>query len=71
MKTKELRGLSVDELRRKEQETRQALLHTRIQKTNQQLKNPLKLRELRRTIARVLTIIKEKGLRQAQSKEDK
>lgn len=61
MKTKELRELTVVELRRKEQEARQELLHARIQRTNQQLKNPLKLRELRRSIARILTIIKQKG----------
>ncbi|MEA3494209.1 MAG: 50S ribosomal protein L29 [Candidatus Margulisiibacteriota bacterium] len=61
MKTSELRELTVDELNKKADELRRELLSARIAKTNQQLKNPLKLRELRRGIARVLTIVHEKG----------
>jgi large subunit ribosomal protein L29 len=62
MKTTELRELSASELQAKVQELRKEWLNLRIQNANQQLKNPLKLREVRRTIARVLTIIREKSL---------
>lgn len=61
MNTAELRELTVDELNKKADEMRRELLSARIAKTNQQLKNPLKLRELRRGIARILTIVHEKG----------
>jgi large subunit ribosomal protein L29 len=61
MKASELRELGVDELRKREGELRRELLTARIANANQQLKNPLKLRELRRDIARVLTLIREKG----------
>lgn len=61
MKTSELRELGVAELKKKAEDLRRELLSARIAAANQQLKNPLKLRELRREIARVLTIIGEKG----------
>jgi large subunit ribosomal protein L29 len=61
MDTKELRELTVPELQKKAAELRRELLTLRIQRANQQLKNLLKLREVRRSIARVLTIITEKG----------
>jgi large subunit ribosomal protein L29 len=61
MKTAELRELDTEELKKREEELRQELILSRIAKVNQQLKNPLKVRELRREIARILTIIREKG----------
>ncbi len=63
MKTSELRELGIEELKKKAEEIRRELLLARIAKANQQLKNPLKLRVFRREIARILTIIHEKGLR--------
>ncbi len=60
MKISELREMQAAELSQKAGELRREWLQLRIQHTNQQLKNPLKLRELRREIARVLTIIREK-----------
>lgn len=60
-KASELRELGIEELKRKEEELRRELMLARIAKANQQLKNPLKIRELRRGIARILTIIREKG----------
>lgn len=61
MKASELRELGIDELKKREDELRKELVFSRIAKANQQLKNPLKVRELRRDIARVLNIIEEKG----------
>ena len=61
MKTSELREMTVGELQRKVGELRRELLSTRIQHAGQQLKNPLKLRETRRQIARILTIMNEKS----------
>ena len=61
MKTTELRELALDELNKKLAETRRELLTLRFQQANQQLKDPLKLRSVRRTVARILTIIREKN----------
>ena len=63
MKAAELRELGIEELKKREDDLRRELMLSRIAKTNQQLKNPLKTRILRREIARILTIIREKGLR--------
>ena len=60
MKSSELRELSIEELLKREEETRRELVLARMKKANQQLKNPLKIRELRRDVARILTIINEK-----------
>ena len=59
MKTQELRELNVEELKKKAADLRRELLNARAAKANQQLTNPLKLRALRRDIARVLTVIRE------------
>jgi large subunit ribosomal protein L29 len=64
MKTKklmnELRGLTVDELKHKENDLRKELLNLRMERSSHQLKNLLKLRWTRRNLARVLTLKKEK-----------
>jgi large subunit ribosomal protein L29 len=60
MKAKELRELDLAELTRREKELRRKLLELRIQRANQQLKNPLQIRETRREIAMILTILREK-----------
>ena len=60
MKASELRELEIGELRKREQDLRRELMLARF---NQEIKNPLKMRELRRDIARILTIIHEKGVK--------
>ncbi|MDI6731295.1 MAG: 50S ribosomal protein L29 [Candidatus Margulisbacteria bacterium] len=59
----ELKELSADELNKKAGALNRELLSARIARVNQQLKNPLKLRELRRDIARVKTALKAKGVK--------
>jgi large subunit ribosomal protein L29 len=61
MKTDEMRELSIQELQRKAAELRREIFSLRLQRANQQLKNPLKIREVRHAIARILTILQEKG----------
>ncbi|BAU24047.1 50S ribosomal protein L29 [Caldimicrobium thiodismutans] len=62
MKAKELRELSLPELKEKLSQLREELFNLRFQKTIHRLENPLKIRNLKRDIARVLTILKEKEL---------
>jgi large subunit ribosomal protein L29 len=60
-KTKtELADLSPDELKAKEKELKENLLHARIQHTMGQLENTMRLREFRRDIARVKTLLRLK-----------
>jgi len=60
MKAEKLREMSADELKGKEKELQEQLFRLRFQKSIGQLDNALKLRETRRDIARVKTVLKEK-----------
>ena len=54
------RELSIDELRSKERELDDQLFRLRIQKSMGQLDVPLKVRAVRRDLARVKTLLHEK-----------
>jgi large subunit ribosomal protein L29 len=60
MKTAEIRDLGVDELRTKERELDDQLFRLRIQKSMGQLEAPAKVRDVRRDLAKVKTILREK-----------
>jgi len=60
MKAAELRELSPDELSGKEQDMRRELFNLRFQQATGEIENPLRIRHLRKDIARVLTVIAEK-----------
>jgi len=60
MKISELKELPSEELRAKEGNLKKELFNFRIQHLTGHLENPMKLRLLRRDVARVRTIIKEK-----------
>ncbi|MGB9893780.1 MAG: 50S ribosomal protein L29 [Candidatus Saccharicenans sp.] len=59
MKIRELKELSVDELNQKEVELKDQLFKLRFQKSLGQLDNPMKIRNIRRDIARIKTLLKE------------
>lgn len=60
MKIAELRGQSADELLIKEQDLRKELFNLRFQKATGEIENPMRIRTLRKDIARVLTVLTEK-----------
>ncbi len=60
MKASELRDLGVDELGARERELADQLFRMRIQKSMGQLEAPVKLRSVRRDLARVKTVIRQK-----------
>jgi len=62
MKASELRELSIPELKEKLRELREELFNLRFQKTVHQLENPMRIRQVKRDIARILTVIREKEL---------
>jgi len=63
MKARELRELTDDELKRREEELKDQLFKLRAQHAIGQLENTAKLKNIRRDIARIKTILKERELR--------
>ena len=59
MKASEIREMSLEEMGRKLADLEEALFNLRFQHESGQLENSSKLKETRRTIARVQTIINE------------
>lgn len=62
MKTKDLRELTTEELQSRQDELWKDLFGMRIKHTLGQLENPLRLREARRDIARVKTLLTQRGV---------
>ena len=60
MKAKELKNLSVEELTKKLEELKKDLFMLRMQHATNQLDNPMQLANVKKDIARVKTIIREK-----------
>ncbi|MGE0392561.1 MAG: 50S ribosomal protein L29 [Vicinamibacterales bacterium] len=60
MKVSEIRDLSLDELQARERDLDDQLFRMRIQKSMGQLESPVKIRGLRRDLARVKTILTQK-----------
>lgn len=60
MKAKDLRSLGVEDLQKKELETREDLFKLRFKHGIRRLENPTKLNQLRKDIARIQTILAEK-----------
>ncbi len=62
MKPAELRDMTVEELKQKEQELRKELFNLRFQKVTGEIQNPNRIKEVKKDIARVLTIIRQKQM---------
>lgn len=62
-KITEFKTLSMDELMQKERDLRKELFNLRFRHKMGELENPMKIREVRRDIARVKTIMSELGKR--------
>ena len=60
VKLEKLRGMSLEELGREENEIRDQVWKLRMQLATGQLDNPRKVREARRDLARVLTIRRQR-----------
>ena len=55
-----MRELSVDDLRAREQELDDQLFRLRIQKSMGQLEAPAKVRDVRKDLARIKTVLRQK-----------
>ena len=62
MKTKELRGMTDAEMKQKLADIKTELFNLRIQKSTGRIERPLRLRTLRREVARILTLMKQRGI---------
>ena len=63
MKAIELKEQTKEELETKLLEIKKSLFSLRLQKSTGQLENPLKIRNLRKDIAKIKTVLREKELK--------
>lgn len=61
MKIKEIRDLGVDELKEKEKGFVEELFRLRIRFATGQLESPAVIKKVRRDVARVKTVLRERG----------
>ena len=61
MKAAELRAMTVEQLNEKLTELKKELFNLRFQHAVNQLENPHKLEDVKRDIARVMTVLNEKN----------
>ncbi len=60
MRPSEVRGMTIDELTQKEQDLRKELFNLRFQQATGEIENPMRIRIVRKDIAKVLTVRSEK-----------
>ena len=63
MKAKEIRDLSAEELNQKLASLKEELFGLRFQLATGQLENPMRIKEVKKTIARIKTIQRENELK--------
>ena len=61
MKAATLREMTTVELEERLEQDRQELFNLRFQAATQQIDNPRRLRELRKNVARILTLLQERA----------
>ncbi len=61
MKIKEIRDLSKEELATRKHQLREESFHLRIQQQSGQLEKPSQIRAIRREVARLETVLKQKA----------
>jgi large subunit ribosomal protein L29 len=62
LKSSDIRDLPLDDIEQQLAETKQELFNLRFQNATGELDNYMRLKELRRDVARILTIIREREL---------
>ena len=63
MKVNEIREMSADELNQKLTSLKEELFNLRFQLATGQLENPMRIKEVKKTIARIKTIQREQELK--------
>lgn len=62
MKAKEMRTLTREELEQRLREAREELFNLKFQHKTGQLSNPLRIREVRKDVARLMTLLEDEGV---------
>ena len=62
MNTNEIRKLSTEEINKKIAESKEELFNLRMKQATGSLENPSRIRELRKTVARLKTILREREI---------
>ena len=68
MKPQEVRELADAELATKARELNDELFHLRLRRATSQLANPMKVRQVKRDLARVKTVLRQRSAAQKGSK---
>jgi large subunit ribosomal protein L29 len=68
MKTDKMRDMSINELDQKFVELKGELFNLRFQMATGQLENPMRVRDVKKSIARIKTILRERELKSVESK---
>lgn len=71
MDVKELRDMTDEELQQKAQQLKQELFNLRFQQATGRIENVMRIKQTRRDIARIKTILRENGLAAAQAAQAK
>ena len=62
MEAKEVRELSIDDLIQKRASLREEIAHLKLKRATSRLDNPMKLKETKKDLARVETVLRQKAL---------
>jgi large subunit ribosomal protein L29 len=68
MKADKMRDMSISELDQKFVELKGELFNLRFQMATGQLENPMRVRDIKKSIARIKTILRERELKSVESK---
>lgn len=64
MKVNEIKDLTTEEIVKKEEEIKEELFNLRFQQATGNLEKPSRIKELRKTIARLKTILREREMKE-------
>jgi large subunit ribosomal protein L29 len=67
MKAKEIREMNLQEIKQRLISTEEELFNLRLQLSMKQLENPMKIRESKRHVARLRTILREREHKEKES----
>jgi len=67
MKANEIRNMTQEELQKELNELKSELFKLRFQLVTNQLENPMKLKDVKKSIARVKTVIREREIKGMQA----
>ncbi|NIO10565.1 MAG: 50S ribosomal protein L29 [Deltaproteobacteria bacterium] len=68
METKEIREMKPEEILQKRRELKQQIFHLRLSRSAGRLESPVKLKQTRRDLARLETVLREKELAELEAK---